>query len=548
MPYTLKVHVGPGTTGMRIIEKRSTRLFGLALAMALTLGSVAGCAVSESDVHRWETTEQGPRKLYAVATHDKFSWPLRVEAALSLVRMKPRQGKSWGIPYLIEGFKDEAGEVREGALVALTPESRKKMLEAMTPELVKQIKTPPPARNPDGTRLPDTSTAYKDAAFAILSHDPPLVTDDKVRADLTEAITYWTQADFESRIDYTSQQFGIEQIVRFLGAPAVKAFPAMITESSNKIDRLASIIAEVGDADAKAKASTALVALAQRLDSNDWIEKQKPAVSDANKRANLKITSDQLTEQVKKYQEQELIRIFSAMKRVGGRPIVDYLLKFSADKNNNEERRKAALAALEGRVDKNNKADIDKLFAIAKDDAAPDGVRDLVFARLGELPKEQVTARMYELFDASGKWKVRWTAASLVLKTITTKELDTFMSKLPKAPAQKMGLSEPVSYGATIRGMDGPRKPREVILPYLDSKEMGPKLVALGFFYGGKKADIPLVERHENDAMPVPKCDAADECGWSCDVPKAGSQENESKEIKTIGEFAKYCVVPSMTE
>ncbi len=529
---------------MRIIQMKAAAILSLALGVT----SIAGCAVSESDVHRWETTEQGPRKLYAVVTHDKFAWPLRVEAALSLIRMKPRQGKSWGIPYLLDGYKDEGGEVREGALVALPPEARKKMIEAMAPELVAKIKEPPPAKNPDGTRPVDPSTAYKDAAFAILSHDPPLVTDDKVKADIGAALTHWAQADFESRIDYTAQQFGIEQMLRFLGPSAVKALPAMISESSSKIDRLASLIAEIGDADTKAKGSESLVKLAQSLDSPAWIAKQKPAVAEANKRANLKVTDEQLTEQVKKYQEQELIRVFTAMKKVGGRPVVDYLFKYSADKNNSEERRKASLAALEGRVDKNNKADIDKLTAIAKDDSTPDSVRDLVFARFGELPKEQVTARMYELFEASQKWKVRWVAASLVLKTITTKDLDGFMSKLPKVPTVKMGLSEPVTYGDLIRKMEGPKKPKDAVAPYLESKDMGARLVALGFFYGGKKADLALVQKHEADATPVSKCEAADECGWSCDVPKPGSQEKESKEIKTVGDFAKYCVIPSMTE
>jgi hypothetical protein len=534
---------------MRIIDKYAG---AVVLAMALGLGSLvittAGCAVSESDVHRWETTEQGPRKLYAVVTHDKFAWNLRVEAALSLIRMKPRQGKNWGIPYLVEGFKDEGGEFREGAIVALSPDARKQILEAMTPELVKQIKTPPPTKNPDGTRPPDTSTPFKDAAFAILSHDPPLISEQKVKDDLSQAISFWSQADFESRIDYTSQQYGIEQMMRFLGAPAVKALPGMITESSSKIDRLALLIAELGDNETKQKASVSLVQLAQSLDAPAWIAKQTPLVADANKRAGMKVTPDQLAEQVRKYQEQELIKVFGAMKKVGGRPVVDYLLKYAADKNNNEERRKAALAALEGRVDKNNKADIDKLFAIAKDDNTPDSARDLAFARLGELPKELVTTRLYDLFEGSTKWKVRWVAASLVLKTITTKELDTFMSKLPRTPAQKMALTEAVSYGDQIRKLEGARKPKDAIMPYLDSKELGPRLTALGFFFGGKKADLPIVTRHEADAMPVPKCEPADECGWSCDLPKPGTQERESKEVKTVGDFAKYCVIPSMNE
>ncbi len=42
-------------------------------------------------------------------------------------------------------------------------------------------------------------------------------------------------------------------------------------------------------------------------------------------------------------------------------------------------------------------------------------MRDLAFARLGELPKDQVVPKLYTLFEAK-KWKVRWVAASLVLK------------------------------------------------------------------------------------------------------------------------------------
>ena len=63
----------------------------LGIGMAAAGGLALGCAVSESDVHRWETTEDGPEKLYAIVTHDKYAWPLREEAALSLVRMRSRE-------------------------------------------------------------------------------------------------------------------------------------------------------------------------------------------------------------------------------------------------------------------------------------------------------------------------------------------------------------------------------------------------------------------------------------------------------------------------
>ena len=65
------------------------------------------------------------------------------------------------------------------------------------------------------------------------------------------------------------------------------------------------------------------------------------------------------------------------MKRVGGRPVVDYCLAYARDKREQrEEPAPDALAALENRIDKNIPADSTRIFDIAKDDATPDAVRD----------------------------------------------------------------------------------------------------------------------------------------------------------------------------
>jgi len=519
-----------------------------ALSCALAAASVLpGCAVSESDVHRWESTEQGPRKLYAVVTHDKYAWPLRVEAAVSLIKMKPRGGKNWTIPYLIDGFSDDNG-THEGALIALSPEERKHMVESLAPELVQGIEAPPPPKTPGVPQVADPSVLYKDAAFAMLSHDPPIVTDDKVKADLSTAIVQWAMADFDNRLD-VSQQFGIEQVMRFLGASSVRGLPSLLNESSSKIDRIASLIHDLGEPDTKQKASDALVGIAKHIDSADWISKQTPLVQDADNRAGQKVTADQLKAQVKTYQDQELQKIFSAMKKVGGRPVIDYCLDFAGSKDKSDDSRKAALAAIEGAVDKNNAHDVDRIFAVAADESTPDGVRDLAFQRLGELPKEQVVPKLYQLFDAK-KWKVRWVAASLALRTLGTKSLADFMAHLPKTSATKIGMTEPISYGSLVQKMDAPAgspKPRDAVSPFLASHDLLPKLTALGFFYGGRKADISVVQPYASDTQAVPKCDAADDCGWQCDVPKApGSADKDSKEIHTVGDFAQFCVIPSM--
>ncbi len=113
---------------------------------------------------------------------------------------------------------------------------------------------------------------------------------------------------------------------------------------------------------------------------------------------------------------------------------------------------------------------------------------------------------------------------------MTTKGLSEFMHHLPTSPSTKMGLSEPTTYGALIAKMEAPNgepKPRDAIMPYLSARELGPKLTALGFFYEGKKADVSVVQSHEEDkAMPCAEVLAGhkdDECGWTCVVPKASA-------------------------
>jgi len=522
-----------------------TRIGGWSVPLALTLSAlvpatVAGCRVDDDAVHRWETTERGPEKLVAVLTHDKYDPPLRIEAALSLIRMRPRNGRRIGT------------ELMTDALSAIPADARQKIVDGMTPELVKQIQAPPPVKANPSTLPEDHSIPFKDAAYALLQHDPPLVSNDQTKSALGQALTQWCQTDFETRLENPSQQFGIEQIMRFLGPNSVRGLPALITEQSNKVDRIVGLIADLGDEPTKQKGSENLVALAKTIDSKAWIEKQTVIVQKADDDAKQKVTKEQLAIQVTKYQDQELTKVFSSMKRLKGRSVVEYLIVYSSDGKNSAERRKTALAALEGGVDKNNAADIERIFAIAKDEATPDEVRDQAFSRLSELPKEQVVPRLYTLFPAK-KWKVRWVAATTVLKMITPKQIPEFMSHLPSGRGVKMGQSEPLLYGqklATLESPPGEPRARDVVMGYLGSSAIGPKLTALGFFYMGKKSDLRIVKAKEGDSELVPKCDPADECGWQCEIPKAGSppgkNETEVKTIATVGDFARDCIAPNM--
>jgi len=142
----------------------------------------------------------------------------------------------------------------------------------------------------------------------------------------------------------------------------------------------------------------------------------------------------------------------------------------------------------------------------------------------------------------------RFTSAN-VLKAIGTKQLPEFFNRLP---ATHLALNEPLTYGNIIAHMEPPAgepKPRDVLISHLNSTQIGAKLTSLGAFYQGKKADISVVDSRASDPTPIPKCDPSDDCGWTCDVPKPGvadKNDKESKTILTVGDFARYCIVPSM--
>jgi hypothetical protein len=525
--------------------QRSVALAAWAVCVSAAGGLSTGCAVSEADVHRWETTEAGPDKLYAIVTHDKYSWAMREEAALSLVRMKPRSGKRVGLEYLALGYDTQLGRV-PGALTVINEDSRRKIVDGIAPKLVEMMSEPPPAKPADGTAVPpDPSVPYKDAAFALISplgkveNEPPMANDEATKASLTGAITQWVQTDFEDRIDNSSQQYGVEQIMRFLGAPAVKILPATINETSTKVDRACALIADIGDDDTKKRASEALVAMAKKIDSPDWIEKQRPLVDDANKKQHIDATPDQVKAQLVSYQESELEKVFTNMKRVGMRPAIEYCLTYAHDKTKSEKMRTDALAALENRVDKTVQKDVDAIFDIIRDDSNPDKVRGLALNRFGELPKEVIVPKLYSLFTGK-KWQVRVDAAKLVLKTMTPKDLPDFFRHLPQDEKTKMALAEPITYAQFIMAMD-PQHPRDALKGYLESKDLSAKLTAIASYYQVKKSEAgSTLASLEDDKQPVSKCDPADDCHWTCNVNK------EDKPVTTVGEFVKYCIEPNL--
>jgi hypothetical protein len=511
----------------------------LAAAVALS----TACAVSTDDVTRWEGTVHGPEKLVAVVSHDKYRLDLRKDAVMSLIRMPPRGGTRQGIRLLLEKNKGENGQEHDGALMGIPDENRAKLMDLLAADLVAELVKPAPERK-DGQPQPDLSIPFKDATFAMLVHEPPVITKKETREKLEAALVQWAQTNFEERLENSSQQYGLEQMMRKLGSRTAVKLPTLITENTYRVDRIVGLIADIGDDATKLKGAEELVKVAKRVESNEWFEGQSKIVSEYNKKNNQNVTAEQLKGQVTKMQERKLTEeLFPAMRKIGSKPVTTYLYEIAGDAKRPEERRKFALAALEG----SKPQDLERLFAIAKDESTPDSVRDLSFARLGELPKEQIVPKLYTLFEQLKKWKIRWVAGSLILRSVAAKQIPEFMSRLPKTNRVKMGMTEGLSFGDLIRKME-PVDPKthEIMAGYLDDASFGAKMTAIGYFYEGRKADIPLLAKLENNKDTVPKCEKEDDCQWACGYTKPGTKEREVKEVSTLGEVVKFCIIPTM--
>jgi hypothetical protein len=513
------------------------RAFTAALPLALFL-CVAGCRTTSDDVNRWASTVQGPKKLVAVLTHDKYPIDLRVEAALALIRMKPRNGRRVGI----EGSDDQPGLM--ASLGQMSPAERSAVVSRLVPALEAEIKKPPPIAQ-GGQVAADPSIPYKDAAFGLLKHEGGrLIPDEVHRRRLRDALSAWISVNFAQRFDDSTQMYSVKQMVGELRGDAVRSLPSQMLPGAPKVDAMAELVADYGDPPTRLAASQRLVTIANETASDAWIRQKSPGVEAANKAAKLAPTADQFKQQLETYQEEELIRVFTSMKRVGGAPVVDYLLSFAQNGAQSAKRRAAALAALQGHLDRNNGKHADAVLAVAAAQDTPDQLRDVALQRVGEFPRPMVVSRLYDLFD-SKTWKVRWVAAELVLRMSDTSQLPEFFEHIGKTHG--MAITEPLRYGALIAEMKGSTKPADAVQPYLSSSRPSPaRVTALGYYYNrGTAADLPKLSNLASDRNKTPTCAEDDkDCEWKCEVDADGKRE--TKDISSVGEFFEFCVKPAM--
>ncbi len=510
-----------------------------ALALCLAgLTVLSGCRVTEKDVQRWETTELGPTKLVAVILHGKYDWKLRVDAAVALVRMKPRNGRRVGI-----------GKLQE-AIAQLSPGDRKNLMAGLTPVLVAEMdKEPPAQQGGDGiAKISDPSVPFKDAAFALLSYDKDqLVADDAAHKALADALVKWCTRStdaFDKRVGMSGQLYSVEQVFRFIKADAARNLPALVKPDS-QYDRMASFVAELGDDATKNQLSMKLVELARYVEGKEWYDKAVVRVKEANDAGGYKPSPAQLEKQVGDYREEQLTKVFASMKKVGGRPSIDYLLTVAADESKPEKRREFALAAMENRLDRNNANDIATILKIAGAEKTPPAVRQGAFLRAAELPRAAVAPKLYELFAQKDpkNWKIRWVAASTILKMSTAENVPEFFSKLPPGAAPGFASSEGLEYGNLMGQMKPAPVKREEMVAKLKDPQVAGALTALGYFYfHGKAADVEAVKAAAGgDGRALPKVEDEDGARYRCPGP-----DGKPKDVVKVSEFVELCVLPTM--
>ena len=522
------------------------------LALYIAALGPLGCRVNEDDIHRWEGTAEGPKKLCAVLLHDKYDTALRVDSALAIVRMKPRSGRRLAFTQ-IDADVETDNPVCKGSLIdvlsSLSPEAQKAIVGPVVSSIIVELKKPPPVFK-EGQPMPtDGSIPYKDAAYALMMADKPvLVTDEAQKKDLKVALTDWAIADFEHRLDARGQASSMEQVLRAVGSEAVAGLPKLMVRDARKLDAMALLVADIGDDKAKDAASAALVEVARWVTAEDWAKVRTKELEKSNADQKLTPTPEQFKKQLELLQDDELMKLFGSLRRVGGRPAVDFALTFAARKDQSDKRRQAAMAIVEKRLDKTNPDDLKRVIEIAGSDA-PDVVLDQAFRRIGELPREVVADKLLGLFKTD-KWKVRRAAAATWLKLSTVKHIREFLNALPDG--KPFAMTEALTYGALLGELkDG--KPLDELKPFFNTGTPAARASAIAYYFTyGTSADLPelapLLVEGEYGPTPAPTCDSDPDCKWICEVSKEGEQGREQKEIKTMSDFVRHCIQPAMKD
>ena len=439
----------------------------LGVALLASLGSTAGCRVSNTDIDTWTGTRKGPGKMVAVMLANKFDLSLRTYAAVKLVEMERQD---------VDGVAE-----LQRAIAKLDETTRVQLVEGLADGLIELMKKPAVTASSDGAP-PAHQVRAKDAGFLLASSSVPAV-----REKLTTAVVGWYTADFNGR--NLAGSFSAEQVVRGLGAPAAKSLVDALSAKlpQQAIVKLAELVGQVGEDATKQRAGQKLVAMEREMEGDAFLGWLKSQISDQMKQGGAAPDAARI-EKAANLNRENFIETgaLSAMKYLGDQPeVTARLLEIASIQDPKlTNRRTRALQALEGKV---GAAQLDQLLALALDPANPVSVRDYAFDRVGDVRSTKAIPRMWELVQNATEGRLRWRAGELVLAIGGSAVLTEFLSKLP---ADAVFEPEELDGYAQRMAQMNPA-PRETALGLLRSASGSNNIIGLNYFARkGVEADV----------------------------------------------------------
>jgi hypothetical protein len=448
---------------------------GLLLGALLLSG---GCKVTAEDIDYWKGTVKGPGKIVAVMLADKYAMDLRTQAALALVDMERND-------------RDGTAELQQ-ALQRLEAEERAEVIRGMVPGLEALLKQADPNSEGPSPR----QIRAKDAAFLLIAQAPP-----DIKARLTEDVVAWYVEDFNGRS--LAGAYSAEQVIRALGSPAAKTLVGGLKARlpQQALVKMAQLISQIAEADARKEAAARLVAIEQEMESQaflDWLAGNvREQLVKAGKEPDPKVIANAAALNRENFITEGAL---PAMKWLAAEPVVKQRLLALASsplKGAAEGRRVRALQALEGQVDK---GDLDKVLALALDTDNPVAVRDYAFDRVGDIRSPAALPSLWPLVGSTQDARLRWRAGELVLAIGGPGIISEFLSKLPSDADYP---AEELEGYATRLGQMAPL-PTRTMQGELNDSTWWRRVIAIRFFERkGGSEDVKRIQALKNDGAKV---------------------------------------------
>ncbi len=449
----------------------------IGIAALLACGA---CKVGPEDIEYWKGTVKGPGKIIAVMLADKYPIELRTQAALALIDMERPD-------------RDGSADLQQ-ALQRLDENERNELIAGMVPGLETLMKQAEP--NSNGAASARQIRA-KDAAFLLVTHAPP-----DVKAKLTSDVIAWYAEDFNGRS--LAGNYSAEQIVRSLGPAAAKELVKGLKARmpAQALVKMAQLIGQIGEPQAKKEAAQKLVAIADEMDGPEFLAWVKQSVKDQAERTSVKLEPKKL-EQIAETNRENFINdgALPAMKWLADESIVKKrLLTIASSPLQGESgttRRVRALQALEGKV---NTGDLAQILPLALDKSHPTAVRDYAFDRIGDIRSPEALPALWPLVSSAEDARLRWRAGELVLAIGGAVVVPDFFARLPSGADYT--AEELEGYASRVGQMTP--VPTETMRNQLGSAHWYARIVALRFFERkGSAADVKRLEALISDALPV---------------------------------------------